>query len=82
MASDKSSKISKDRMFLYIMSASLVMILLFGIGAAILTLTTEGMTHDAIITRVISAFQSMFAATISFGVGYLVGKNGNGKNGK
>jgi len=69
----------RDKLFLFVIGSSIVVIVLFGAGSVVLALATD-VQDKAIVGRVIGAFTSMFTAVIGFAVGYLVGHgNGNGK---
>lgn len=70
----------RDRLFVFVIGAALIVIVLFGAASVILALDDPS-NDKAVTAKIVTSFQAMFSAVIAFAVGYLVGHNGNG-NGK
>lgn len=68
----------KDKLFLIVLSAALVVLVLFGLATLWLSLDDPTPPEKAVTGRVVGSFTGMFTSIIAFAVGYLTGKNGNG----
>jgi hypothetical protein len=68
----------RDTLFIRFAAAMFTILALYGCGALVVVLF-----GDINLARVmLSAFASMFAGILGLGSGYLLGRNGNGRNGK
>ena len=70
-----------NRNFLIVFGACFALIVLFGVAAILLSLTTE---HEESTSKlIISVFRGMFTGLLGLGSGYVIGRaTTNGRNGK
>jgi len=69
----------QESVFLKVVAALLVLAVFYGIAITVLLLTLDT-PSDALVTRMISSFGTIFSGVLGFCTGYLAG-NRNGKNG-
>lgn len=67
---------TKDELFYRFIIGLFIILLLFGVGMAVVVLFGD----HALGAKMVNVFSSMFTATLGFGAGFLLGRNGNGKN--
>lgn len=68
----------KDQLFQRFIAGMIVVMILYGIGMVAVIILTD---NNAVESRMVTAFSSMFAGILGLGAGYLLGKNG-GSNGE
>jgi divalent metal cation (Fe/Co/Zn/Cd) transporter len=68
--------ITRQQLALYIVIGLFVVLVLFGFGMIVVIL----IGNQALATKLVNVFASMFAGLLGLATGFLLGRNGNGSN--